>query len=87
MKRRGEALNIFKNKNKNEGGEIMEEKKINFDDVEMLLNLQADTNNIILQQALKNLNKLDENAKETINAIQHAINKTFKEYIDYIINK
>ncbi len=57
------------------------------DVVEMLSNLQTDANNIILQQAVNNLTKLDETAADVINRIQLEINKTFKDYFNYIVNK
>ncbi len=83
MKKRGEGFGVFKNQREAK----MDDKKINTDDIEMISNLQADINNIILQQAMKNIDKLDKTAQDTINNIQHDINKTIKEYLIYILNK
>ena len=59
-------------------------KQINFDNIEMLDNLQADINQIILTTTL---NRKNNNALDNACDIQHQINNIILSYRDYLLNK
>lgn len=63
----------------------MQEKKINFDDVEMLMNLRADINQTILTTTLNAASTTTK--EENANDIQANINKIIATYIDYVLTK